>query len=201
MSEETSKQTADPEIDQAEIDREIAELLGGSTSSDDASDSQDAAEAPKPAATAPAPAAAEKPKPELKASPTMPSSFRLNMPSAGDSAPPPSDASYFSRHPFLTTITILGFIAGVITIFAVSLKVGLLVIGGAVAFHILGLLVLAFRKHPILMTLALIALAIAAYFAIPVSRCCDGTWSFSEGSGTCSHHGGMSKNGCDLDKK
>ena len=197
MTEEMQKQTADPEIDQAEIDREIAELLGGSTSSDEASDSQDAPKAPK----QPTPAAAEKPKPELKASPTMPSSFRLNMPSAGDSAPPPSDASYFSRHPFLTTITILGFIAGVITIFAVSLKVGLIVIGGAVAFHILGLLVLAFRKHPILMTLAVIALAIAAYFAIPVSRCCDGTWSFSEGSGTCSYHGGMSKNGCDLDKK
>ncbi len=201
MSEEMQKQTADPEIDQAEIDREIAELLGGSTSSDDASDSRDAAEEVKPPVAAPAPAAAEKPKPELKASPTMPSSFRLNMPSAGDSAPPPAEGSYFSRHPFLTTITILGFIAGVITIFAVSLKVGLLVIGGAVAFHILGLLLLAFRKHPILMTLAVIALAIAAYFAIPVSRCCDGTWSFSEGSGTCSHHGGMSKNGCDLDKK
>ena len=122
------------------------------------------------------------------------------MPSAGDSAPSSSDKSYFGRHPFLTTITILGFIAGIITIFAVSLKVGLLVIGGAVAFHILGLLLLAFRKHPILMTLAVIALAVAAYFAIPVSRCCDGTWSFSEGSGTCSHHGGMSKNGCDLDK-
>ena len=196
MSEEMQKQNADPEIDQAEIDREIAELLGGSSSSDESAENQNTPKAPKQPAAAPA--AAEKPKPELKASPTMPSSFRLNMPSAGDSAPPPSDASYFSRHPFLTTITILGFIAGIITIFAVSLKVGLLVIGGAVAFHILGLLVLAFRKHPILMTLAVIALAIAAYFAIPVSRCCDGTWSFSEGSGTCSHHGGMSKNGCDL---
>ena len=200
MSEEMQKQTADPEIDQAEIDREIAELLGESSKSDDSDESQDSVQASKQPASAPAPAAAEKPKPELKASPTMPSSFRLNMPSAGDSAPPPSDASYFRRHPFLTMITILGFIAGIITIFAVSLKVGLLVIGGAVAFHILGLLLLAFKRHPILMTLAVIALAIAAYFAIPVSRCCDGTWSFSEGSGTCSHHGGMSKNGCDLDK-
>ena len=129
MSEEMQKQTADPEIDQAEIDREIAELLGESSKSDDSDESQDSVQASKQPASAPAPAAAEKPKPELKASPTMPSSFRLNMPSAGDSAPPPSDATYFRRHPFLTTITILGFIAGIITIFAVSLKVGLLVIG------------------------------------------------------------------------
>ena len=43
MSEEMQKQSAEPEIDQAEIDREIAELLGGSTSSDEESDSQEEA--------------------------------------------------------------------------------------------------------------------------------------------------------------
>ena len=190
-----------PEIDQAEIDREIAELLGESANTEESAEENQPAEAPKQPAAArqadPAPTPAEKPKPELKASPTMPSSFRLNMPSNGGAAPADSSASFAKRHPLLMAVLILGLIGGIITIFAVSLKTGLFVIGGTIALFILGLLCLAFRKHPVLTALALIIMGVAAYFFAPVSRCCDGSWSFSKGSGTCSHHGGMVKTGCD----
>ena len=197
-----------PEIDQAEIDREIAELLGESANSEEPAEADKPAEAPKqpeaaPAAARqsdPAPAPAEKPKPELKASPTMPSSFRLNMPSNGGAAPAESSGSFAGRHPLLMAVLILGLIGGVISVFAFSLKTGLLVIGGTIALFIMGLLCLAFRKHPVLTALALIILGVAAYFFAPVSRCCDGSWSFSEGSGTCSHHGGMTKTGCEMSK-
>lgn len=129
----------------------------------------------------------------------------LTIGSKGISDDPPatqtSSKLYAARHPFAMLLTSLVAAGGIAAIFFVSLKVGTCIILASLVLHLACLCFLDGKKVKLLLLAAVVVLGLVVYFSLPKTKCCDGTYSYSTGSGTCSYHGGMEKNGCEYKAK
>ena len=183
ISQNNTNQNSDP-IDQAEIDKEIEALL---------------------ADNADQPAKTSKAKPKDDDYRSKAAAMDLTIGSTGISDDPPavrkSSKLYAARHPFAMLLTLLVAAGGVAAIFFVSLKVGTCIILASLFLHLACLALLDGKKVKLLLLATAIILGLVVYFSLPKTKCCDGTYSYSTGSGTCSYHGGMEKNGCEYRAK
>ncbi|GEM_PF-5078181 len=183
LSPHHTNQNADP-IDQTEIDKEIEALLS------------DNSEQP-----------AKTPKVQLKdddyRSKAVAMDLTIGSTGISDDTPAVSKPSklYAARHPFAMLLTLLVAAGGMAAIFFVSLKVGTCMILASLCMHLACLCFLDGKKLKLLLLICTIILGCVVYFSLPKTKCCDGTYSYSTGSGTCSYHGGMAKNGCEYRAK
>ena len=177
----TPKNDHVPEIDQAEIDREIEALLA------DTGDKPDSAVPNKPA---------EKKEDYI----AQAAAVDLTLGSRGITDDPPASSSskvYAARHPLAMLLTLLVAAGGIAAIFFVSLKVGTCIILASLFLHLGCLAFLDKKKVKLLFLVTGVILGLVIYFSLPKTKCCDGTYSYSTGSGTCSYHGGIDKGSCE----